>query len=208
MKLTRALTPANIRNKKRKIYEFDGKWEKAFGKIEKGSRILIYGNPKNGKSTFTFQFAKYLRKFGRIGFNSIEMGDSLALDLTMETADIKNEVIIYNRETIEQIVERMKRHKSPEILIIDSLQFFRNNDGKLMTHGMYIEFTQELSNKTLIFINQQKGKQPKGLGESVQFDVDAVVSVEKFRAFPVSRFGGGEPIDIWEDGAKEAWGEF
>ncbi|AZI53870.1 AAA family ATPase [Epilithonimonas vandammei] len=208
MKLKRALTPSNVRNKKRKIYELDGDWLKAFGKLERGSRIMIYGAPKNGKSTFTFQLARYLRKFGRIGYNSLELGDSLALENIMNEAGIKNEIIIYNRETIEQILFRMGKHKSPDILIIDSIQYFRDSEGKGMNYGKYIEFTQELANKTIIFISHSKGKNPIGLGENIQYDVDITIPVKGFRAFPTSRYGGGEPITIWEQGAKEFWGEF
>lgn len=207
--MKRALTPSNIRNKKRKIYEFNGKWQKGFGNIERGTRMLIYGESGNGKTHFTFQLAKYLRKFGRVAYNSLELGDSLALAKIMDEAGIKNEIIIYDRETIEQITDRMKKHKSPDVLIIDSLQYFRDDNGNGMNYKKYIEFTQELSHKTLLFISYGKGKNPIGkLAESVKFDADCKVFVKGFRAFITSRYGGGEPIDIWEQGAREFWGEF
>nr|DAS94853.1 MAG TPA: AAA domain protein [Caudoviricetes sp.] len=207
--MKRALTPSNVRNKKRKLYKFDGKWLAGFGNIEKGTRVLIYGESGNGKTHFTFQLAKYLRKFGRVAYNSLELGDSLALATIMNEAGIKNEIVIYDRETIEQVTERMKKHKSPEVLIIDSMQYFRDDNGNGMTYKKYIEFTQELSHKTLIFISHGKGKNPIGrLAESVKFDADCKVFVKGFRAFITSRYGGGEPIDVWEQGAKEYWGEF
>ena len=207
--MNRALTPSNIRNKKRTIYKFEDKWLKGFGNIEKGTRMLVYGESGNGKSMLVFLLAKYLRKFGRVAYNSLELGDSLALNTIMNEAGIKNEIIIYNRETVEQITERMKKHKSPEFLIIDSLQYFRDNDGNGMSYKKYIEFTQELSNKVLIFISHGKGKNPEGkLAESVKFDVDCKVFVKGFKAFITSRYGGGEPLTIWEEGAKQFWGEF
>nr|DAY11527.1 MAG TPA: AAA domain protein [Caudoviricetes sp.] len=207
--MKRALTPNNVRNKKRKLYEFDGKWQRGFGNIERGTRMLIYGESGNGKTHFTFQLAKYLRKFGRVAYNSLELGDSLALAKIMDEAGVKNEIIIYDRETIEQVTERMKKHKSPDVLIIDSLQYFRDNAGNGMTYKKYIEFTQELSHKTLVFISHGKGKNPVGrLAESVKFDADCKVFVKGFRAFITSRYGGGDPIDVWEQGAREYWGEF
>lgn len=207
--MKRALTPNNVRNKKRKLYEFEGKWQRGFGDIERGTKMLIYGESGNGKTHFTFQFAKYLRKFGRVAYNSLELGDSLALAKIMDEAGIKNEIIIYDRETIEQVTERMKKHKSPDILIIDSLQYFRDDNGNGMTYKKYIEFTQDLSHKTLIFVSHGKGKNPIGrVAESVKFDADCKVFVKGFRAFITSRYGGGEPIDVWEQGAREYWGEF
>ena len=209
MKLKRALTPSNVRNKKRKIYDFDGFWLKGFGKIERGTRILIYGESGNGKTTFTFQLGKYLRKFGRVGYNSLELGSSLALKNILDEAGIKNEIIIYDRETIEQVSERLRKHKSVDIVIIDSLQYFRDDSGNGINYKKYIEFTQEFSDKVLIFISHGKGKNPDGrLAESVKFDVDCKVFIKGFRAFITSRYGGGEPITIWEQGAKEFWGEF
>ena len=209
MKLKRALTPSNVRNKKRKIYDFDGFWLKGFGKIERGTRILIYGESGNGKTTFTFQLGKYLRKFGRVGYNSLELGSSLALKNILDEAGIKNEIIIYDRETIEQVSERLRKHKSVDIVIIDSLQYFRDDSGNGINYKKYIEFTQEFSDKVLIFISHGKGKNPDGrLAESVKFDVDCKVLIKGFRAFITSRYGGGEPITIWEQGAKEFWGEF
>ncbi|WP_407479916.1 hypothetical protein [Elizabethkingia anophelis] len=207
--MKRALTPSNIRNKKRKIYDFTGAWLRAFGKIERGSRIIIYAESGNGKTVFAFQFAKYLRTFGRVVYNSLELGDSLALEAILDKAGITNEVLISNRETIEQLSERLRQHKSPEIVIIDSLQYFRDENGNGINYKKYIEFTQEFSNKTLIFISHGKGKNPLGsLAESVKFDADCKVFVKGFKAFVTSRYGGGEPITIWEDGAKEYWGEF
>lgn len=209
MKLKRALTPNNVRNKKRKIYDFDGVWLKGFGKIERGTRILIYGESGNGKTSFTFQLGKYLRKFGRVGYNSLELGTSLALKTILDNAGVKNELIIYDRETIEQLSERLRKHKSAEIIIIDSLQYFRDDSGNGINYKKYIEFTQEFSDKVLIFISHGKGKNPDGrLAESVKFDVDCKVFIKGFRAFITSRYGGGEPITIWEQGAKEFWGEF
>ncbi|MCT3661076.1 ATP-binding protein [Elizabethkingia anophelis] len=207
--MKRALTPSNIRNKKRKLYDFADVWLRGFGKIERGTRIIIYGESGNGKTVFVFQFAKYLRKFGRVIYNSLELGDSLALEAILDKAGISNEVIICNRETIEQLSERLRQHKSPEIVIIDSLQYFRDENGNGINYKKYIEFTQEFSNKTLIFISHGKGKNPLGsLAESVKFDADCKVYIKGFKAFVTSRYGGGEPITIWEDGAKEYWGEF
>lgn len=209
MKLKRGLTPNNVRNKKRTIYNFDGVWLKGFGKIERGTRILIYGESGNGKTTFTFQLGKYLRKFGRVGYNSLELGSSLALKNILDEAGIKNEITIYERETIEQTTERLTKHKSVDIMIIDSLQYFRDESGNGINYKKYIEFTQEFSDKVLIFISHGKGKNPDGrLAESVKFDVDCKVFIKGFRAFITSRYGGGEPITIWEQGAKEFWGEF
>ena len=207
--MQRALTPDNIFNKRRKIYDFDGDWEASFGKIERGARILIWGESGNGKTRFMLRFAKYLSKFGRVAYNSLELGDSLALELALEDEGIKKGLIIYNRETVEMIEERLKKHKSPDIILIDSLQYFRDENGNGMSYGRYIKFASQFPNKTLIFISHGEGKQPAGrVAKSVKFDADCKVFVKGFKAFVTSRYGGGQPYTIWEQGAAEYWKEF
>ncbi len=209
MNIQRALTPDNIRNKRRKIYEFDGDWQEAFGNIEQGARILIYGESGNGKTRFMLRFAKYLSQFGRVAYNSLELGDSLALDLALQDEGINKGLLIYNRETVEMIEKRLKRHKSPDIILIDSLQYFRDDNGNGLSYGRYIKFTSQFPNKTLIFISHGEGKQPAGrVAKSVKFDSDCKVFVKGFRAFVTSRYGGGAPMTIWEQGAREYWKEF
>lgn len=207
--MKRSLTPDNIRKKRRTVYNFTGKWLKGFGEIEKGSRILIYGESGQGKTSFTFQLGKYLKKFGRVGYNSLELGDSLALKNVLDQEEINNEILIYDRETIEDLSERLRKQKSADIVIIDSLQYLRDENGNGINYKQYLEFSNEFSKKTLIFISHGKGKNPLGrLAEAVKFDADCKVFVKGFRAEIISRYGGGEPITIWESGANEFWGEF
>lgn len=206
--MKRALTPTNIRDKKRKLYKFTDKWLDCFGEIEKGSRILIYGESGQGKTSFTFQLGKYLSKFGKVGYNSLELGDSLALENALNQSEIKNEIMIYDRETIEQLTERLKKQKSADIVIIDSLQYLRDENGNGITYKRYLEFTKEFSHKTLIFISHGRGNNPLGrLAEAVKFDCDCKVFVKGFKANIISRYGGGESIIVWEKGAKEFWGD-
>ncbi len=207
--MQRALTPGNIKNKRRKIYDFEGDWLEAFGRIEQGARILIWGESGNGKTRFMLQLAKYLMNFGRVAYNSLELGDSQALNIALQEVGIEKGLLIYNRETVEMMETRLKKHKSPDILLIDSLQYFRDYNGRGMTYGRYIDFTGQFPNKTIIFISHGEGKHPAGrVAKSVKFDTDCKVFVKGFRAFVTSRYGGGEPLTIWEQGAREYWNEF
>lgn len=207
--MKRALTPSNIRTKNRKLYELEDKWLRGFGKLERGSVLLVFGDPGNGKTSLVFQLADYLKKFDKVAYNSLEMGDSLALDMTLKNAGITDNLIIYDRESIEEIVERMSKNKSPNILIIDSIQYFRNNEGTLMNLKMWIDFKKEMKNKTLIIISHAKSGRPKGaLAESIFYDADCKVLTKGFRAYITSRYGGGDEITIWEQGAKDYHGEF
>lgn len=204
--LPRALTPQNIINKNRIILDFKEKWEKGFGKIEANARMLVWGGSGQGKTRFVLQLAKYLSGFGRIGYNSLEMGDSLALGAALMAEGIEKNVIILNRENIQQLTVRMHKRKSPEFLIIDSIQYLRDENGNSVNYKKYIKFTTGLPDKMLVFISHADGKEPAGrVAKTIRYDVDVKIHVQGFKAFITSRYGGGEPMTIWKQGAAEYW---
>lgn len=189
------------------VLDFKNEWFAAFGRVESNSRMLVWGGSGQGKSRFVLQLAKYLSNFCRVAYNSLEMGDSLALGEALEAEEIDKNIIILNRETIEQVTARMKKRKSPDVLIVDSLQYFRHNDGNGMNYKNYIKFSHGLADKMLIFVSHADHKEPAGrVAKSVRYDVDVKIMVQGFKAFVTSRYGGGAPITIWEEGAKEYWG--
>lgn len=70
----------------------------------------------------------------------------------------------------------------------------------------YIALKEEFKNKLFIFNSHADGKEPKGsVAQFVRYDADIKVRVEGYKAFPASRFGGGEPFTIWDKGAAEYW---
>lgn len=68
----RAYSASELMRMRRPVMDFDGKWERAFGRPATTGLWIIWGNSGNGKSSFTMQLAKYLCKFGKVFYNSIE----------------------------------------------------------------------------------------------------------------------------------------
>lgn len=189
------------------ILDFKNQWYNAFGKLESNARMLVWGGSGQGKTRFVLQLSKYLSSFCRVAYNSLEMGDSMALGNALNEEKLHKNIIILNRETIDQVTQRMTRRKSPDALIVDSLQYFRDADGNGMTYKKYIQFTSQLPDKLLVFISHADHKEPAGrVAKTVRYDVDCKIMVQGFKAFVTSRYGGGEPIVIWEEGAREYWG--
>jgi len=70
----------------------------------------------------------------------------------------------------------------------------------------YKEMLQRFPDKLFIFTSHAKGKDPKGaLAEAAWFDANVKVWVEGYRAFPKSRYGGGDYFDIWAEQAQIYW---
>ncbi len=206
--MQRAYTPDEILSKKFKLLPFEGEWQRSLGRPEKGFTCMIWGPSSNGKSSFGMQFAKYLTNFGRVAYDALEEGYSHTTQMNFERnfmGTTTGKMLLLDREPFPVIMERMSKHKSPDFLFIDSLQYLRikgwqYNELKLLMYK---------KKKGLILISQAKGKEPKGaLADDVRYDVDLKLRVEGYKVFPGGRLnGGGEPFVIWHEGAAKYWGE-
>ena len=96
---------------------------------------------------------------------------------------------------------RLDKDRSPNIIIIDSLQHFRINVSD------YYSLLEDYPKKLFIFISHANGSEPKGeLGDEIRYNSDVKIRVHQFIASPVetTRYGGSKPYVIWEDGANNA----
>ena len=198
----RALSIDNLYNQKFKTFDFEGEWLDMVGKPEIKGSWFIWGNSANGKTVFAAKLAKYLSGFKRVLYNSLEEGTSVSLRRAFEIAGIKpgDKITPLDREPIEELAVRLKRHKSPDIIITDSFQYTG------LTKDTYKALINEFPNKLFVFISHAEGKQPAGrTAKTVRYDANVKIWVEGFKAIPQSRYGGGEPFIIWPKGAEIYW---
>nr|DAS68223.1 MAG TPA: putative ATP-dependent serine protease [Caudoviricetes sp.] len=196
----RAYSADSVISMERELCEFDGQWLEAVGKPELKGTWCIGGLPKNGKTSFTMQLAKYLTRWHLVAYNSIEEGISASFAETLRRCrmdEVKaNRFIVLNNEDIKDIECRLSKRKSPKIVIIDSIQFLGLNTET------YLRWKKRFSEKLFIYITHLQGQYPEGkTALKIWRDSDVVVKVEGFRAYPTSRYGGGKPITISEDKA-------
>jgi len=200
-KIKRAISVDEIIKKNFIEMDFDGEFKAAFGTPERSGIWIIWGNSGNGKTRFSMQLAKYLTKFGRVAYNTLEEGARKSMQLAVVETNMKEvskHFIILDREPIPELKERLRKRKSPDIIIIDSYQYTG------LTKREYVELKEEFGNKLFIFISHAEGKNPEGrTAKFVRYDADVKVRVEGYKAFPVSRYGGGEPYTIWHEGAEQ-----
>jgi len=184
--------------------DFDGVWLEAFGKPEIFGSWMIWGASGSGKTRFALMLCKYLTKFGKVAYNSLEEGNCRSLqqafiDVGME--EVERKMILLDREPIRELNERLKKQKSPDIVFIDSFQYTQ------LKYNDYIKLIKTHPKKLFIFISHADGKEPSGRSaKSVRYDCMCKIRVEGYRAMVVSRYGGGKPFDIWPEGAAKYWG--
>lgn len=201
MKLKRAYSPVEIQNMNIPTFEFAGVWAASLGRPARTGTWIIWGHPGNGKSSFAMQLVKYLCKFDRVIYDSLEesTGKSLQMSLNRHNMEeVNRKLLILDREPMDKLSERLSRKRSPGIVIIDSLQY----SG--LTYQSYKELKERHSNKLLIFVSHAEGMRPEGrAARKVEYDADIKILVQGFRAMCKSRFmeKPGVPYVIWEEGA-------
>jgi hypothetical protein len=198
----RAVSVHQLLNQNFKVLEFDEEWLESFGEPELTGSWLIWGNSGNGKTRFALQLAKYLTTFGRkVAYNSMEEGASVSMRRAFAECgmqEVSRRIVLLDNESMVDLEERLSKRKSPDVVIIDSVQY----SG--MTYADYKRFRDKFRNKLFILISHAEGKHPEGrVARSIRFDAYIKIWVEGYRAFPMSRYGGGEPYVIWEEGAAE-----
>lgn len=199
--MKRALTITDIRNYKTKTYLLDGGLDLALGEVELTGSWIVWGGSANGKTRFALQLAKALAKHVRVAYDSLEEGLSLSMQHAIEDvgfADVKRNFILLDGEGIDELKERLRKQRSPKVVIIDSLQYTG------LTYTEYKALRDEFRSKLFIFISHAEGHNPKGaVANSVKYDAFVKVYVEGYRAYPQSRYGGNVPYTIWPEGAAK-----
>ncbi len=199
--MKRALTITDIRNYKTKTYLLDDGLDLALGEVELTGSWIVWGGSANGKTRFALQLAKALAKHVRVAYDSLEEGLSLSMQHAIEEvgfADVKRNFILLDGEGIDELKERLRKQRSPKVVIIDSLQYTG------LTYNEYKKLRDEFRSKLFIFISHAEGHNPKGaVANSVKYDAFVKVYVEGYRAYPQSRYGGNVPYTVWPEGAAK-----
>ena len=202
--MKRAYSVNNIINAKFNTLDFDGVWKAGIGNPELTGSWVIYGPPKNGKTSFAMKLSRYLTRFGSVAYNSVEEGLSLTIKMAIERENIIScgrRWVLLEKEDIPALIERLKKQRSPEIIIIDSVQFMD------LKFSEYKKLKEMFPKKLFIYISHVDGGVPDGnTAKRIWRDANVVFRIEGFRAFPVGRYGGGTPIDVSVEKAKEHWG--
>lgn len=201
--MKRALNMNDILTYKAECLDFDGEWLASFGKPELSGSWLVWGNSSNGKTRFALQLAKQFARYVKTAYDSLEEGLSFSMQkavLSVGMGDVSRKFLLLDKEPIEDLSKRLQKARSPRVVIIDSLQYTGLN------YEDYKQLVLKHRNKLFIFVSYADGKEPKGnTAKSIRFDANVKVRVEGYRAFPMSRYGGGEPYTIWHKGAEDYW---
>lgn len=192
------------------VADFEGVYLASFGRPELRGSWIIYGGSGSGKTTFTMQLCKYLSRFRRVAYNSLEQGLSLSLQKAWERVgmeEVGNSIILLTKENLKDLRARLVKKHSPDVIVIDSVQYLRR-----FNMDQYQNLRDDFPNKLFIFVSHEKGGNPKGMmAENIRYDSDIKMRVEGYKVFVTTRYEvaelgeGGADFVIWEEGAQKYW---
>ncbi len=187
---------------------FDGEWLASIGRPELRGSWLVFGQSGSGKTTFALQLARYLSRFCKVAYDTLEQGLSLSFQSAwvrtgMEEAG--NAVMVLDKEPVAQLRQRLSRRRSPQVVIIDSLTAMPG-----FTRKDYLSLVDGFPRKLFVFLaHERKGLPDPAIAETVRRLSEVKIYVEGFRAHVTTRYAcpeRGEGVSdyvIWKQGAEE-----
>ena len=204
--MARAISVTELYNKKRKELPLSANWVAHIGIPEPSGTMLIWGDSSNGKTSYALQLAKELTRFGRVLYNSMEEGDSKTMVAAFKRVgmeDVRRRIVLLDNESIDDLDVRLSKKKAPRIVFIDTVQYAE------LTFKRYKELKEKHPSVLFIYLSHEDGKLPDGkVAQKIRRDAPIKTRVEGFKAFPTSRYGGGEPYIISQEKADAYWGSF
>ena len=134
----------------------------------------------------------------RIAYNGLEEGMSetyrraiIDTGLQMEK---QSRYVFWDGFDYEDMMERLKRKRSPNVVVIDSLQYLN------ITYDQYKELVRKYPKKLFIWISHESGTEPKGgTAQSIKYNSNIKIRVHNYYATIISRYKGKEVFDIWPE---------
>lgn len=202
--LKKALSMTDLMRMNRKVYEFEGEWQEAFGQPERGGVWFIWGKSGNGKTSFVLQLCKELTRYGKVAYDSLEEGSSLTMQnalVRVGMGDVGSNFVLLN-DSFAELDDRLSRRRAPDIVVVDSFQYVH------ISLGEYESFCKRHAGKLIIFISQADGLKPLGrTAQSAMYSASLKIWVEGYRAISKGRyFGNRGYYTIWAERAEEYWG--
>ena len=206
--MARAISNINLCNAVFQTADFRGEWLASFGRPELRGAWIIYGESGCGKTHFALELLKYLSQFvQRVAYDTVEQGMSLSFQNAWNDADMQslgNKVLIFNKEQIDSLSEHLRKKRSPQVVVIDSVTALNS-----FTRRTFSDLMNEFPDKLFIFIAHEENHKPyPAIAQHVRKLSEVKCHVEGFRAYITTRFQtrdgqGGAPFTIWQQGADE-----
>jgi RecA/RadA recombinase len=191
-KISGVMSADELRDYTYRSYPFDGKYKALVGQPARSFHMMVFGRPKQGKSIFCFQLAKYLTKFGKVLYIAAEEGFSATLQQKLtEFGAVNQNLYFANYRDFEQIRSNLM-NTDYEFVIIDSINFINlePEDVELL----------KAENKEKAFITIQQATKNGAFRGSQQFahNCDIIIEVVEGVAHHTGRYAAPSEMQIFD----------
>ncbi len=180
-------------------YPFEGSFQELMGQPSVPFSAMVFGKPKNGKSIFCTQMAKYVsEEFGLTLYVAAEEGFSYTLQKKLKEFGLSNQNLHFsNVRDFESIKQILEDHQFL-FVFIDSVNFMKITPEQ-------IEELKALNPRTSFITVQQATKDGKFRGsQEYAHNCDAVIEVIAGVAHHMGRFqDAGTTYDIFPNNQQE-----
>lgn len=177
--------------------ELPEEWEDALGQISDPFKWLVFGLPKNGKTTFLLKFCQAMSLRYKVYYNSSEEGDSKTLQSAIIRAGFteanSGKFILGDRDTLPEMIEKLRKNKA-KIVVIDSRDYMK------LSTDQYKKLVTLFPKKSFIIVCWEQSGKPLGkYAKDIEFMVDMVTHVSDHIATTNGRFGAQLKYDVWKE---------
>lgn len=170
-------------------------WLDHLGSLSQGFRMLIKGDPKNGKTEYQMKLTKVLAiHVGKVNLNSTEQGKSPSFHAAFKRngmIDIEPGKFMLcdkSQKDFSTWVKRLRKPNSGNTIVLDSADYMKLSvDQRKELHELFPQ-------KNLIIVCWRINPNIKAF----EHTMDVIVDVKDFKAIPISRMGGNRTMVIWE----------
>jgi len=203
--MKRSISASQALQVRNRTLEVSPEWQGCLGReISRHGIVFIWGNSGNGKSSAVMAFARMLAASGKVLYVSKEEGYGLSFQNTLRRycmQECGKSFQVVDSDTVESLTERLDRPRSPEFVIIDSVQAMGIGTKQ------FKQLQGSFRNKLLVLISQADGKRPLGrAAQNMMYEADLKLWVEGHTVFSKGRFiGDTKEYVTWEEGALRYW---
>lgn len=196
----RAYGPREILKKTYKTLPWTGVWTECFGTPTMNELWFISGASSSGKSSFVMQLSRELCNYGTVLYLSYEEGVSQSFRTRIDRfkmSEVQGRFRVVTSDTYEEVIDRLKRPRSPHFVIIDSYQV----SG--WTYPQMSELIAAFPRKSFIIISQEDKGRPMGKpAVKLKYDAGIKIRVIGYQAVCQGRFipEPGTAFDVWDSG--------
>jgi len=176
----------DILNTKFDTLPFNGAWGEFMQTPGANLKAVVYGKPKNGKTSFSFQFADYLSAFGPVLYVLADQGIGEATKQLIRNMQVGgNEDILFKAFRDMKSLDEMAASGAFKFIFIDLI-----NNFQIAAQDMETFFHKYPHIGIILVMESTKDGNFRGEQKWTHI-VDAIITVENWVASQTGRYGSG-----------------